>query len=497
MERIAVFGMNIVDPILFQAKLNPAAPAICVPGAARPLISYGRLERAIHNIGRAALSSGLARGQLAAIHVKDKIFHAALILGLARIGVVTMSARSHSFPPEIGVDAVIADGIATYQNARRVIVAEPVGWMDGDGAPLDDPRLTSAGGDELCRITLTSGSTGEARGIPFTHRLVLERNARLAFTRDRTFQVCSRFYCDLGFATDPGFRDLLRLLYKGGTIFYYGEDPESLVQGLTLYQVQGMMASPEGLSEYLKFYDAYPNIACGLDHIITQGAAMPRALSQHVRARMCSNLSSTYGATETGGITIGSAHVIAETPGAAGYVTPGAEIEIVNDNDDVLPLGSEGRVRLRTAQMVGGYYGDPPEGRLVFRHGWFYPGDIACLRPDGMLIVVGRERALLNFGGDKVRAEILEDVLMSHEAVAHAAAFTHADELGIAKLWAAVVPRSRVDEDALRRHCAQKLGGAFAPAHFAVVQALPMTEGGKLDRARLASLVVKAPPLSS
>ncbi len=123
--------MNIVDPILFQAKLNPAAPAICVPGAARPLISYGRLERAIHNIGRAALSAGLARGQVAAIHVTDKIFHAALILGLARIGVVTMSARSRSFPPEIGVDAVIVDAAATYQNAKRVVVADQGAWMDG------------------------------------------------------------------------------------------------------------------------------------------------------------------------------------------------------------------------------------------------------------------------------------------------------------------------------------------------------------------------------
>jgi acyl-CoA synthetase (AMP-forming)/AMP-acid ligase II len=495
MERIAVFGMNIVDPILFQAKLNPAAPAICVPGAARPLISYGRLERTIHNIGRAALSAGLARGQVAAIHVTDKIFHAALILGLARIGVVTMSARSRSFPPEIGVDAVIVDAAATYQNARRVVVADPGAWMDGgDGVPLDDPRLTSAGGDDLCRITLTSGSTGEPRGIPFTHRLVMERNARLAFTRDTRFQVCSRFYCDLGFATDPGFRDLLRLLYKGGTIFYYGEDPESLVQGLTLYQVQGMMASPEGLSEYLKFYDAYPTVACGLDHIITQGAAMPRALSQHVRARMCTNLSSTYGATETGGITIGQAHIIAETPGAAGFVTPGAEVEIVDDNDAPLPFGSEGRVRLRTAQMVGGYYGDPPEGRHVFRAGWFYPGDIAVLHPDGMLIILGRERALLNLGGDKVRAEIVEGVLMTHESVAHAAVFTHADALGVAKLWAAVVPRSQVDEDALRRHCAQALGAAFAPAHFVVVESLPLTEGGKLDRARLAALAGKPAP---
>src|SRR5262245_36963506 len=131
--------MNIIDPILFQARLNPASPAICVPGAANPLISYGRLERAIHNIGRAALSAGLARGQIAAIHVTDKIFHAALILGLARIGVVTMSARSRAFPQEIGVDAVIADANAKYQNAKRVIVAEAGAWMaSGDGAPLDD-----------------------------------------------------------------------------------------------------------------------------------------------------------------------------------------------------------------------------------------------------------------------------------------------------------------------------------------------------------------------
>ena len=59
---------------------------------------------------------------------------------------------------------------------------------------------------------------------------------------------------------------------------------------------------------------------------------------------------------------------------------------------------------------------------------------------------------------------------MTHESVAHAAVFTHADALGVAKLWAAVVPRSPVDEDALRRHCAQALGRALAPAHFVVVE---------------------------
>jgi acyl-CoA synthetase (AMP-forming)/AMP-acid ligase II len=58
------------------------------------------------------------------------------------------------------------------------------------------------------------------------------------------------------------------------------------------------------------------------------------------------------------------------------------------------------------------------------------------------------------------------------------------------------VPRSPIDQDALRGHCAQALGRAFAPAHFAVVDALPMTEGGKLDRSRLAALVSQ-PALSA
>ena len=82
---------------------------------------------------------------------------------------------------------------------------------------------------------------------------------------------------------------------------------------------------------------------------------------------------------------------------------------------------------------------------------------------------------------------------MSHAAVARAAVFMHADELGIAQLWAAVVLRSPLDEEALRHHCAQRLGGAFAPAHFAVVDDLPRNAAGKLDRAALASLVGPTP----
>jgi acyl-CoA synthetase (AMP-forming)/AMP-acid ligase II len=115
--------MNIADPFLFYAKLSPGALAIGVPGAARPVVSYGLLVRMVNNVGKTALAWGLVRGQVVGIHVKDKIFHAALILGLARVGIVTLSARNTQLPKELGVHAVITDAALTFANAGRVMVA--------------------------------------------------------------------------------------------------------------------------------------------------------------------------------------------------------------------------------------------------------------------------------------------------------------------------------------------------------------------------------------
>ena len=158
----------------------------------------------------------------------------------------------------------------------------------------------------------------------------------------------------------------------------------------------------------------------------------------------------------------GAAYAIADIPGAVGYVTPGATVEIVDDGDNVAgwPEGSFG---IRPAQTVKGYVGDASEAETAFRDGWFYPGDIAALRADSMLIVLGRERSVLNLGGDKVRPELVEDAWPRSRPLFRGPRSPRPTSLGIARLWAAVA-RRRVDEEALRSHCAERLGAAFAPA---------------------------------
>lgn len=92
--------MNVVEPILFQARNDPPAPAMCAPGTSLGIISYVRLARFIHSIGHRAIRLGIAPNAVVAIQVKDNIFHAAIALGLMHIGAATISVGA-AFPPDL------------------------------------------------------------------------------------------------------------------------------------------------------------------------------------------------------------------------------------------------------------------------------------------------------------------------------------------------------------------------------------------------------------
>jgi acyl-CoA synthetase (AMP-forming)/AMP-acid ligase II len=89
--------LNIVSVFLAQAQYQPAAPAVCAPGTHFNVVSYGRLEMMSKCIARHAAAAGLRRGTVA-ILAGDPIFHLALYLGLARIGVVKSQVRLILFP---------------------------------------------------------------------------------------------------------------------------------------------------------------------------------------------------------------------------------------------------------------------------------------------------------------------------------------------------------------------------------------------------------------
>jgi acyl-CoA synthetase (AMP-forming)/AMP-acid ligase II len=481
--------MNVVDPILFQAKYQPEAPALCAQGV--DVVSYARLVAQMNNVARRALAGGLKRGSVAALSIEQPMLHAAVILGLTQAGIIPVSVAMYKPPAGLQIDAVLSNTKYPFAPAARHLSVDH-SWLMGDGAPIERPRQPRSDSDDICRIVLTSGTAGDPKAVALSHTMVTARNARFEYVLGNRFPTFSRVYLHMGLAAALGYQFLIYLLGRGGTVFFRGEDIENTLRAFEVFRIQGMLATPTTLSELLKLCDRHPAIDVHLDTIVSGGSLLPRALVERIRPRLCAHLVTGYGSTETAISATAPAHRIAPIEGAAGYVTPGMRFEIVDEADRPVPAGSEGIVRIASEFAVDRYIDDPIESAQVFRDGWFYPGDIGALTPDNLLIISGRRNSVLNAGGGKFSAEKVEATLTSFKGVSEAAVFMATSALGVEEVWAGIVCGEKVDSENLRAHCRPRMPAVFVPAHIVTLDALPINATGKVDRPRLKQMVLNA-----
>jgi fatty-acyl-CoA synthase len=481
--------MNIVEPILFQAKYQPSAPALCAQGI--DVISYERLIAQMNNVARRALASGLKSGDIVALSIADPLLHAVLILGLTQAGIVTVSVDMHKPPAGLRFDAVVKNTKYAHAPQARHLAIDH-GWLVGDGTAVElSPRGWAASG-VTARIVLTSGSTGDPKAVSLTHEQVMARNARFEYAVGNRHPTFARVYLNMGLAAALGFQFLIYLLSRGGTMFFRGDSMENTLRAFEIFRIEAMLATPVTLSQLLEACDRHPSIELDLDTIVSGGSLLPRPLVKRVRPRLCKHLITGYGSTETAISATAPAHEIAHIDGAAGYVTPGIRIEIVDEEDRPLPPGTEGIVRVASEFGIERYIDDAAESAKVFRNGWFYPGDLGSLTADNLLIILGRQNDVLNAGGGKMAAEKVEAALLSFKGVKEAAVFMATSKLGVDEVWAALVCSEKIDPEMLRAHCRPRMPVVFVPAHIVTVDALPVNAMGKIDRPRLKSMYANA-----
>lgn len=481
--------MNIINAFRHQARLSPTAPAICAPGTQLNLISYGRLEALANAIAHRALAQGLKRGDTVAIICADAVLHWALILGLGRIGAVTVSSLERALPSECNVVATITDQAGTHQNAGRIIPFDP-SWATGDAAPPAVPTETDR--HATARIILTSGTTGRPKAVALSHDMIVRRLQAYDVAFGDRIPACSRTFVDVGISANIGYLWGLYMLARGGMLVLRGSDAATTMQAFSLYRVQCMVASPGGLAEFLDYYERSPAFASPFETVLSVGSYLAPALAQRLRTSVCSHVVSGYGATECSPVAAAPVHHLTEVGGAVGYVAPGIEVEAVDDTGRPLAAGAEGLIRFRGHTCVAGYLGDPPGADAFFRGGWFYPGDRGRVTPDGLLVISGREKTIIDLGGDKISPETIEAALLSFPGVVLAAALGRPNAMGLEEVWAAVTAAEPLDLDHLRRHCAGRLPAAQVPVRIVQVPDIPRTAAGKLDRRRLQDVLSPA-----
>ena len=175
-------------------------------------------------------------------------------------------------------------------------------------------------------------------------------------------------------------------------------------------------------------------------------------------------------------------------PGSVGVGT-GVDIAIMDEGGALQPVGSRGEVVIRGPNVIQGYEDNPEANSTSFTAGWFRTGDEGVLDSEGYLTLVGRIKELINRSGEKIAPLEIDEVLLSHPAVAEAVAFavpnaTHGEEPS-----AAVVLSSQATQAELVAHCRAHLAAFKCPRVIHIVDAIPRTATGKVQRRLVAEAV--------
>lgn len=474
--------MNIADPIRRLARTIPDAPAFQRQNRA---VSYAEFDRTIDAVARRALAEGLSGGDTVGLWIPDEpgtgAFYRFLVAAyaLARIGVALKSTKGR----EAGFAACMTSDPSLVTGPKRRILVDDA-WFDASGSRGLPDVESHPGGPAICRYFSTSGTTGTAKSVAISHDLIYRRNRdarQLGPYPDHPVAIVH-----VGPWTGIGFRHITRALWAGGTVVP-ARRPRQILDAIAQYGVNCMLVAPAVLREIV---DALPDGADpprSLQSVEVTGSQLPRPLYELTRRRLCPNIISSYGSSEGGNLAWAWMSDLEGKPDAVGFVVPGMEVEAVDEDDRVLAPGTVGALRIRGDTLAGGYAGDDGATAKAFRAGWFYPGDLGSVTEDGLLSITGRASDVINIGGNKVSARVIEDALLQVPGVADAAAFGMPDSHGIPSIWAAIVANGAVPQDALDATC-RGLGFA-APKRIVRVAELPRNENGKLLRGELASLV--------
>jgi acyl-CoA synthetase (AMP-forming)/AMP-acid ligase II len=169
---------------------------------------------------------------------------------------------------------------------------------------------------------------------------------------------------------------------------------------------------------------------------------------------------------------------------SVGRPVPGIEVIVVNDEGSECAPGEKGEVRIRGAQVSGEYVGVKSQRD---DEGWLHTGDRGWIDVEGYVFVEGRGDDTIIRGGENLSPAEIEDTLLRHPAIGHAAVVGLPDEEWGEKVAAMVtpVPGATVDVEELRSWTREHLGSIKTPEVVAVADELPHTATGKILRRQI------------
>ncbi|MFB9125321.1 long-chain fatty acid--CoA ligase [Paraburkholderia dipogonis] len=474
---------NITEVIELQARRQPAAPALILPDR---VLSFHQLVTAANIVALKLLANGVHERQTVGVSMGQTALHLVTLLAIARIGAIALPLHD-ALSPERRMMAARRFGAVAVVSGRKEMELKGLPFIHlaaidlARRVPLLPATRTQA--NDPCWISLSSGTTGDPKGVLRTHGYMLDRVTKSEYTRDTRSRLLP---LDLNFAV--GFGQSLRMLILGGAIVLSPERlPANLAYMVRSHAVTHWLLSPSMAEDILPLLEEdgvhFPSLVA-----LRILGGMPNArLLEALFRKFTPNVYVDYGTSEVGPVAIASPDTLRRAPDSAGRVLPWITLEVVDDEDRPVQADKSGRLRMKLDQMFEGYYLDPSQTADRFRDGWYYPGDTARLDAEGLLYIEGREDDVFNVAGNKVQFRDVESVLETHPAVHEAAAFVLPQPAGRDLLAVAIILSNRISERELMAWAVQRLG-PICPEKVFFVDQFERTATGKVLRDRLRNL---------
>jgi acyl-CoA synthetase (AMP-forming)/AMP-acid ligase II len=357
-------------------------------------------------------------------------------------------------------------------------------------AAADKPALV-ADLDDVFVIMPTGGTTGTPKGVMNTHRAAQTTFAHfmLACTyRDGTRPV------NLAAAPMTHTAGLLSIpcTAQGGTVVVLAKpDPKLLVQAVVRHRVTEFFLPPTVIYALLE--------APGIEHVdfsslryLLYGAA-PMSVEKLKKAIALWGpiLSESYGQSEAMGSIAtlradehldGGVLASDERLASVGRPNPLVRVEIVDEQNRILPRGETGEICVRGDLIMKGYYKAPDKTAEAIIDGWLHTGDIGHIDAEGYLHLTDRKKDMIITGGFNVYPAMVEQVIWSHPAVQDCAVIGVPDEKWGEAVKAVVElnPGHSVTDEELIALCKDRLGSVMAPKTIDFIEQMPRSPVGKV-----------------